>query len=328
MDYKKVQDKYGDSLSQFDLKRILENNDHWTLNFSSLQNSVHEMVTTIYELELSDYRNNLPRWVSNEIDSFRANIINYIILIKDFSIEQSNASEIRINYINQLNTLYNSNFYRIEEILNNLKIKKLLQDKSWLNEQINSLWELEKMTLALEKAKIALEKKTTEITSATNLWNETGNLESSYFFETQANIHSEKMTEYLRKRTRFYWALIFWAIISWAIYLLIRPISNLSDGIELWVFAVMWFALLYFWFSFSTNNYYIERWLEIENLHRKNIANTAPKLQLWASSDIAKELIITEEVKALFAPIWSKIEGKWTEITTPLIEVIHSLIKK
>lgn len=328
MEYIKVQDKYSDSLSQFDLNEILGNSKHWELNFSGIQKPVEQIVDVLYELELNDYRSILPQWVVNEIDSFRSNIIQYIFLIKDFTISQANASEIRSNYMNQLTSLYNSSYYRIEEILNNLKLKKLLQDKKGLNDQINSLWELEKMTIALEKAKTALEKKTTEIVSATNLWSETGNLESSYFFETQATLHANKMDIYLNGRAMFYRLLFWWAIINWLIYIWCRFIGNSNDTIELGVFAIMWFALLYFWFSFNTNNYYIEKWLEIENLHRKNIANTAPKLQLWITSDTAKDIIITEEVKALFAPIWSKIEGKWAEITTPLIEVIQSLIKK
>ena len=330
MDYKKVQEHYVDSMSQYDLNELLKNSKHWELDFSSLQVQVDEMAKIIYELELQDYRTTLPRWIINEIDSFRGNLIQYINLIKDFTISQPNASDVRNSYLNQVQSFYNNGFYRVEEILNNLKIKKLLQDKTWLNEQINSLWRLETMTSALEKARTELEKKTTEIKSISNLWNESWNLQSSHFFLEQSSNHwwRENKGNWLWQRNKFLIFLWFWVIWHYLTYLFYWPYWTITHAIEHWLFFLLWFALLYFWFSFATNNYYIEKGLEIENKHRSNIANTAPLLQLWATTDSAKDIVIAEQVKALFAPIWWKMEWKWTEITTPFLEIIKSLISK
>ncbi len=151
MDYKKVENSYVDSISQYDLNEILKNSKHWELNFVSLQSQVNEMAKVIYELELQDYRTILPRWVVNEVDSFRSNLIQYINLIKDFTITQQNASEVRNSYINQIQSFYNSGFYRTEEILNNLKVKQLLshweskktlEEKNILSEEIKEVKKL------------------------------------------------------------------------------------------------------------------------------------------------------------------------------------------
>lgn len=346
MDYNKVLDSYPDSLSQYDLETILNNSRHWDLNFSEIKDITILMVEGVYELEIINYRQSFPTGIVREIDSFRWNLIQYFNLIKDFSITQWNAPEIRNQYLNQLRTLYNSNYYRIEEIINNFKIKKLLQDNSWLNKQIDELDKIEKMTSELEEAKKALEiqgkelesmsevfsKKIEEIKSVSDTWNELWNLESSTFFELQGVSHSIDKKSWLNKRNYFLRGLIIWTVILSVVYLVIRfnlkITLEIHDRIEIWLFALIWYSLLYFGLSFSTNNYYIERWLEIENQHRRNIANTAPKLQLWVSNDSDKAIIIGEEVRALFAPIWAKMEWKWTEITTPFLEIIKTLINK
>ena len=123
MDYTKVQDKYSDSLSQLDLQNILNNGKHGELNFLEIQDLSDRMIRTIFELEVLDYRNIwLPQSVIREVENFRGNVMGYINLIKDFTISRSDATQVRTEWVTQMKALYDNSFYRIEEILNNIKI--------------------------------------------------------------------------------------------------------------------------------------------------------------------------------------------------------------
>lgn len=327
MDYKEVQDKYPDSLSQLNLDEILTNGKHWELNFSVISDSVKEMWAVLNDLELYDYRSALPRWTINEIDWFRGNIIQYVNLIKDFSISQQNASEIRNSYINQINSFYNNNFYRIEEILNNLKIKNLLsknESKKILDEKTTLTKEIDEV----RRLRKDLENWLKDLKAANNAWEWKGAETASHYFSQ--SITTTKISSWENSRRKFWVAMIVWSIILGISYFLVVNFfwNNFANKIELWVVGIIWFILLYFGFSFATNNYYIEKSLLIENSHRKNIIDTYPLLTNADPNEESKSLIRLEAVKSIFAPIWQKIEWRWAEISTPFFEIIKGLIWK
>ena len=85
MDYKKVQDKYSDSVSQFS-NSIFTNSDHGKYNFSEIEKEAEEMKSVIYELELLNFRDILPANKVNKVNGFRGELFNHITNIVNFDL--------------------------------------------------------------------------------------------------------------------------------------------------------------------------------------------------------------------------------------------------
>lgn len=137
-DYKKIKEKYEDSLSQHDLSKIFNNPDHGTLNFVEIQEEFERMFTFIYELELLDYKNNLYQQDINRADGIRNNLITMFNQIQQFDIKQPDATNLRQDLINRIRGLISSDEGALDDILVKLQSKKFLRT-SGTGEQIQKI---------------------------------------------------------------------------------------------------------------------------------------------------------------------------------------------
>lgn len=153
-DYKKIKDKYEDSLSQYNLSEVFNNPDHGSLNFKEILDEFEKFFGFVYELEILDYKNNLYQQEVNQVDNARNNLITLFNQINQFDIAQPNAAGARQDLINRTRSLISSNEGVLDGILVKLQSKKFLRSSD-TGEQIqkiqNVLSELEKQRDILSK---------------------------------------------------------------------------------------------------------------------------------------------------------------------------------
>lgn len=146
-DYKKIKDKYADSLSQYNLNEVFNNPNHGTLNFKEIRSEFERFLNFIYELEILDYKSNLYQQEINQVDSARNNLITSFNQIKQFDIAQPNATNVRQELIDRIKNIISSNESILDGILVRLQSKNFLRSPD-TGEQVqkiqNVLSELEK----------------------------------------------------------------------------------------------------------------------------------------------------------------------------------------
>lgn len=146
-DYKKIKDKYGDSLSQYNLNEVFSNPNHGTLNFKEILDEFEKFFRFIYELEILDYKNSLYQQEINQVDNIRNNLITLFNQINQFNIVQPNAADVRQDLINRIKGLISGNEGVLDGVLVKLQSKNFLRSPD-TGEQVkkiqNILSELEK----------------------------------------------------------------------------------------------------------------------------------------------------------------------------------------
>lgn len=137
-DYKKVKEKYNDSLSQYDLEKVFNNPDHGTLNFKEIQEEFENFFDFIYNLEILDYKGNSYQQDTNQVDSVRNSLIAYFNQVQQFDIVQPNATSVRQDLINNIKNLISGNEGILDGILVKLQSKKFLRSSN-AGEQIKKI---------------------------------------------------------------------------------------------------------------------------------------------------------------------------------------------
>jgi len=333
--YKEVQKKYEDSLSQFDFDKVFSNPDHGTLKFSEIQEEFESFFAIIFELEFLDFRKNLHPVDVNQVENARNQTSTYFNQVGQFNIEQPNASQVKINTINEIRNFINSQLKILDDILVKIKTKKFFEsskgDVAFKEAQVEKekiirlREETEKIKTEAEKAKNELEENIKSIQSLKMSPTEKklGAKKVSQFFSIQADKHKkfaegegkDDKNSWKRDRESFlkyiYWLLL----VSIVLYILtfLCAVSDFFDGytLEMWenfwsirvgVFIFSLLSVLYTGLYFATKNYSKEKNLEYQNENKTNIAET---IGLIASGekDNTREIIYTEAVKTIFSDI-------------------------
>jgi len=340
MDFSKVKDKYPDSISQFEFTEILNNPSHGKLNFSEVEEVFSNMLDIIYQLELRDFRAILFPEDRDRVENFRNDIKNNFIKIQDFDISQANSTQIRQGVIANIQSFYSNQYGKIYAILRNVKIDNLLSDPAAdslddlltkANEDSNRIEEIKtKMENYVKEAKKGVEE--TGISKG-----EVGSLELAKFFLEQSKIHEKNAIGddgnggWLYNRKIFFCIIAVWLIVNIILYVLkifeinfFTRFFSIENIIEYGVLSLAVLLLLYIGMSFATNNYSVEKQLEVENKHRSNIGKTLQLFLATPQSENSRSIVLQEGISVLF----SNINGNYSKskiqtVTTPATEIIN-----
>ncbi len=327
MDYRKVEEKYPDSLSKYNLHEELTNPKTFgPYDFAEIEELFKQMVENIYALEILDFRSNskLYRKEIVDIEDARSTLNGQFHKISTFKLEGNPEAERRtiIDSIKSLNS--GSQFCNIDNILTKLRFKELVDDpkgkeldtiveagKAHLKDVVQAKEDIDKIKGELKKAVEEAKKGTTE---AGVYKSQLGTLEIATFFASQADEHRigvlgngkrwyNIFDGWLRKRGVFFVLISLFTLANIAIYLdLIDIFKSFQFTPEYGILSVSLLLILYVGLAFATNNYSVERQLEIENKNKANIAKT---LELFLagmkSEDISRSIVLQEASKTLFA---------------------------
>jgi len=357
IDYSKVQEKYKDSLSQFDLHETLTDpNKFGSLHFQELENVFFEMISALYELEVFDFQEHLFPHEVKQITDFKNDLNGYFKQIQDFQTGIGNSTQpIQQQIIKQVNNHYQNNFYKIDDILTKIRTKQLLNDpkgkeiegilaagKMQLEEAERSKVEIEEIKQELQKTLEAAKQGTQEagITKG-----QIASLKLGRFFDIQAQEHrrnaigEEKgissskrfwtFTGWIGKRNLFFIFILLEIISNISIYVIgLKTDSNLHDLFtpEYGVLSLSLLLILYLGMSFATNNFSINKELEIENKNKSNIAETLELFLSVPRSDAGQSILLQEATKTLFSsPQSGVIKNKIQNVNLPMTEVTKIL---
>ena len=337
-----MEEKYSDSLSQYNIEKELTNPDKfWPYKFEEILDIFQIMVKWVYNLESEDYRSwwNLFQQEINQIEWFRNNLISYFNQILNFKLEW-NPQSTKQTIVTSINSHYQNTFYIIDNIITKLKTKEFL-NKPNSKEQQKVLSELKKELEAAKKTNKDISKINQELSESldevkkwtkevSNIKTQTWSIQVAWFFKTQYEEHrknsiwDEEDKWWIWKRTKFYkWILCIIIFNIW-LYIILWILKKLDLVFtpEYWVLMLSLLVILYFGLFFSTKNYYVEKDLEIENKNRTNIANT---LDLFLSSqyrDEDKSIILQHAIRELFSDLKSNYTSNSdTSENLPITEI-------
>ncbi|MDP2103508.1 MAG: hypothetical protein Q8K26_01140 [Candidatus Gracilibacteria bacterium] len=355
LDYQKVQEKYQDSLSQYDIHTELTAPEKFgPLHFSGIEDIFQKMAQTIYELELFDFRNNLFPQEINKIESSRNFLIGKFNEIRSFAIGTDNGTQQKQqSIVGEIDNHYKNTFFQVDDLLFKVRTKQLLDDpkgkeiESILSDSKIQAEAIKKAGEQIDKIKVDLENTLNEAKKGTQTAGEfkaqVGSLQIGQFFKEEAEEHKinasgSVKTNYsnffglfdgwLGKR-RIFFALIFLAIIGNIIFYIIDTVFLVDKNfftVEYGILSLSFLLILYMGMSFATNNYSVEKQLESENKNKSTIANT---LELFLSAPQTEEsrgVILQNATLTLFSPPTTGTDkGKVQNLNFPITEIIKTV---
>ncbi len=326
-DYKIVEQKYPDSLSQNGFDLIFKNPDHGALNFSEIEAEFVEYYDMFFELEKLDYKNSLYQEEINNVDRIRNELINIFNQIQQFSISVPNPTHVKQNIINQFRDQINRNSKPIEDFILKIKSKKFFDSSegSKAFEEIQKEKDLiiieknkiEKISEEIERYRDELKEKikNTQFEKIVQTERTSGELESASFFEEQSLIHKlnadqiENELGWLQKRTKFE-KYIYWLLgISAGLFLLsfvflviwggVNEDVQIIDAIKVWeafwdiragLFILSLLSIFYTGLYFATKNYSREKDFEYQNKNKSNIVKSVGLFSSGSSDQIRQNI--------------------------------------
>lgn len=350
-DYEKVKELYPDSLSGSDIDSQLNNPDHGSLKFSEISEIFSSMVGKLYQLESLDFRRNLLQKEVSTIESARNNLRSVFNRISVFDIKQNN-DEHRTRLMDEARNIYNQEFPEVDNLLFKLQTRQLLSEDA--NAEFHEIQSQLDQLLKDSKASVSETQKMREraeriLSDLGNSASRVGNLEISKFFEEQALLHLKKadgpdkawFDGWLNKRRIFFILILSIVVLNLAMYIaslfnadwlgisnFLRPLYSSENAFHYFGMLISLLLICYVGMSFATNNYSVEKQLEIENKNKANIAKTVNLFLAGIHDENMKAIVLHESVKTLFAhPRTGTAKEKVQNINLPVTEFFKQVNK-
>lgn len=331
--YDKIKEKYEDSLSQYDLKKSLEDPDLGKLNFSEIIDDYRKIVEDLLFLESEDYRENLYQQDVTSIDQIRQKFIANFTKLVEYDPETHNVDH-RKNLITEFNQLKDSHEKNIHDFVTKIKLENLLaspEAASAIDQLSGDLSQLKDEITEASKIKKELESKLKELNkikpATEQVASQAGGRQISTHFSSQAQMHEIKAegeinienkviwpSKLFGNRTKLGWlqvrkmyeVALFFTVFSF-LGLFVASIFYFSQETyeKIWsvrsaaLFAAL-IAIEYSGYYFATRSYRQEKEMQYSNQGKANVAETLLLLTARESEQV-RGLIMLEGAKSLFS---------------------------
>lgn len=284
------------------------------LNFNEAVQQLEELQKSFIDLDELNYKERLTPAEVQRIDQQKDAFTRILESIRSFNLTQHNASQ-HNSILQQVTNAYNQTMPNLRQYLVWLwaDTENSSKDKKEYQQQLKEVVKLKSETKELvDSLQQEIEKLQSEKAEAESTHGEVAAVKFGKHFESHANEFREQKDSWLKRRNKFFWALMVIILMNAIVYLSLFATEKLNVWpslkpselftIEYGAVKLALLAILSYAIGFCTKNYNICSEQQIVNQHRKNVAETLEDF-LSASPDLeAKNEILRSGALAMFKP--------------------------